>query len=657
MIAQRIWPSRPAPAPSPPTEVQPGETTGTAGPEAAVQGDQAPDATRLSVREAEAAEVITLGGTEGSSASPYRMAVWLSPVGAAVETVRLSDYAQKAKAPDRYRLLTPIKHDGEHWRSFAVERLILDGGQRLDLRTARWSGRKEQVDDGERAVFTLEVLAGDQPALALERSFTLRRQPLDLQRHDLEETLTVRNLGAAPRQVQVVELGPFGVTSEGRFVQDQSAFAGVRDGAVIDLQVKNFGEISKKQGGIELYPREEGDTSPLSWYGCGNVYFTATAGPVDATGKEIGGVIRSVRSFDLDEDKKTPDDVGVRVVSEVFPLEPGAERTLHTSIYLGPKDRLAFEDARNADYIARDYMQQITHGYGACSFNFLTNLMISLLNWLEKIFGNYGVAIIGLVIVVRALLHPITKKTQVNMMRVQQRMARLHPKIQEIKKRCGNDAMRLNQETMKLYREEGVNPMSQGLSCLPLFLQMPIWVALYSSLRNNVAMRGEGFLWWINDLTAPDALYSFAAPLTIPLLGWKISELNLLPILVGVTMFAQQKLMPKPQHQAAMDSPQAQQAEQMQKIMPYMSLIMIIFFYQLPSGLNLYIMTSSLIGTVEQLYIRRYISREGAAEPAPKKPAEPARTGRTAALFEWLQKKAEEAQKLPSQRDQGKSRR
>ena len=189
-----------------------------------------------------------------------------------------------------------------------------------------------------------------------------------------------------------------------------------------------------------------------------------------------------------------------------------------------------------------------------------------------------------------------------------------------------------------------------------LLLSLFLGVALYSSLRNNVAMRCEGFVWWISDLTMPDVFYQFDKPIVVPLLGWQIEAFHLLPILVGVMMFAQQKLMPKPKPAVAHDSPQAEQAEQMQKIMPYMSLMMIVLFYNFPSGLNLYIMTSSLIGTLEQVYIRKHI-KELEDSPPPPKTTKQKKPRKGPSMLEWLQKKAEEAQKVQSQRDQRTKRR
>ena len=188
---------------------------------------------------------------------------------------------------------------------------------------------------------------------------------------------------------------------------------------------------------------------------------------------------------------------------------------------------------------------------------------------------------------------------------------------------------------------------------VPMFLQMPIWVALFLSLSNNIGMRHQPLHFtWIHDLTAPDALYTFSSPL--PLIG---ESFNLLPLLVAVFMYLQQKLQPKPKPNPNMSDQQRQQQEMMQKMMPMMSIMMLIFFYKMPSGLNLYIMFSSLFGTLEQIRIRKHIKereekgelnkapRKGNDSPGGRKPGK-------SSFFERLQKMAEEAQKSQPRRQE-----
>ncbi len=603
-------------------------------------------------------ESIVLGTIEGGFKSPYRMQLDLSNQGASISKATLSDHWKRGGDKKNYVLLAPLhRKRGNPWRSLTVDRLTIDGKHRVDLRDLRWTAEKREVNNGESAVFTATIDAAGQPVLKLTRTFLLPAQAHETLRSDLQISLEIENVSDQEHRVIVVERGPIGLLSQGTFMPDQKVYAAWRTEGLIDLETKNFKEVGKiKQ--YTLYAADKHPDEPLEWYAGGNLFFTCTTCPVDAEGNAVSGVVAQVQAIDLDGNATTGNDVTSEVTSVQQTIAPGETKSLMSAVYLGPKDREAFSHASNVDYVNRDYMQQIKEGYGSCTFSALTDLMITLLNWLYKVTGNFGVAIIILVIVVRTLLHPITKKTQVNMVRMQKSMGSLQPKMEEIKRKHAGDNAKIQQEIMKLYREEGVNPMGQMLGCLPMFLQMPIWVALYSSLRNNVAMRGEPFVLWISDLTSPDCFYHFSKTVNVPLMG-EMTCFHLLPILVGVMMFAQQKLMPRPKPDPNVKkTPQSEQAEQMQKIMPYMSFIMIFLFYKFPSGLNLYIMTSSLVGAAEQVYIRKHIKQKdlegpkgGGMAKGPKKP----KSGPS--FLEKLQQKAEEAQKQAKQRSGKKDRR
>jgi YidC/Oxa1 family membrane protein insertase len=235
------------------------------------------------------------------------------------------------------------------------------------------------------------------------------------------------------------------------------------------------------------------------------------------------------------------------------------------------------------------------------------------------------------------------------MVRMQSRMGDLAPKLEELKKKHANDKTRLQQETMRLYREEGINPAGQLFTCLPMAIQMPIWVALWISLSSNIAMRLQPFFWWIDDLTAPDALYTFASPLNLPLVG-QLPAFNLLPFLLAIAMYFQQKLMPKPKPNPNATEQQIQQQQMMQKMGPLMAVMMLFIFYKAPSGLTLYIMFSTIFGAYEQHRIRKHIKdREEAGtlhKKAKDKPGMPKRPpGPLARMLNRLQSAADDAQK------------
>ena len=125
------------------------------------------------------------------------------------------------------------------------------------------------------------------------------------------------------------------------------------------------------------------------------------------------------------------------------------------------------------------------------------------------------------------------------------KMTKLAPKAEEIKKKYANNKAEMNKQMMALYREQGASPI---MGFLPMMVQMPIWIALWSAVYASIELRGAPFLpFWITDLSVPDALYRFPAAIALPLLGWKIESLNLLPILMGVAFYLQQKMMPSRQ--------------------------------------------------------------------------------------------------------------
>ena len=185
------------------------------------------------------------------------------------------------------------------------------------------------------------------------------------------------------------------------------------------------------------------------------------------------------------------------------------------------------------------------------------------------------------------------------------KMSKLAPRAEEIKKKYGNNKTEMNKQMMALYKEQGASPI---MGFLPMLLQMPIWIALWSAVNASVDLRGEGMLpFWITDLSMPDALFPLNIPL--PFFG-TIESFNLLPLLMGVAFYAQQKMMPI-QAAAAANPQMAQQQKMMQVMMPILFPLML---YTVPSGVNLYIMTSTFAGVVEQKIIRKHIKEKEEAD-------------------------------------------
>ena len=423
-------------------------------------------------------ETVTLGNISGHRDSPYRMLVELTNVGAAISRLLLSDHRQSVDTDARYQLLAPVPSDDPDspWHSVSLEKIVVDGRE-IPLADLKWDVRREESAGSQLAIFTATIVQADQPVLELQRTFRLPAQSAAARRHDLFINLRIRNLTDDSHEVIVTEHGAVGVTREGRFRQDRKLYGATLEEGLIRLRTLQFNDVLNQKKDPTLYERASAEANPLMWWATANLYFTFTRSPVDEQGAPETESIAIVEAVDLDEDETGEVDVTTRTTTVPMSIPPGGQRLLHTAVYAGPKDRKAFQDPANADYIRRDFMGQIKEGYGSCTFNFLTDWMIRLLNWLESVLHNFGVAIFFLVIIVRVLLHPVTKKTQVNMVKMQQSMGSLQPKMEEIKKKYANDNRRIQEETMKLYREEGINPMGQMLGCLPMLLQMPIWVA------------------------------------------------------------------------------------------------------------------------------------------------------------------------------------
>jgi YidC/Oxa1 family membrane protein insertase len=300
---------------------------------------------------------------------------------------------------------------------------------------------------------------------------------------------------------------------------------------------------------------------------------------------------------------------------------------VNLNLFAGPKLPELFDDARlalpNGATDVPLYAQLNYHGSidlgsccGFCGTAWLSMKMIWLLNKFYLVTHNYGVAIMILVVLVRLALHPLTKKGQVSMSKMQ----KLQPQMAKIKEQYKADKAKLNEEMMKLYKTGGGSPF---LGFLPMLLQMPIWIALWSGLTAAVQLRHAAFLpFWITDLAAPDALVRFGGqPYWIPLLSQfgmgPVSSFNLLPILFGVSMILQQKFMPGATGMAGgTGAPADAQAKTQRQMMYFMNIFFLVLFYNAPSGLTLYMMTSNFAALGEQYFIRKHIRQREEDEAA-----------------------------------------
>jgi YidC/Oxa1 family membrane protein insertase len=205
-------------------------------------------------------------------------------------------------------------------------------------------------------------------------------------------------------------------------------------------------------------------------------------------------------------------------------------------------------------------------------------VLLPLFNFLHGFIPNYGFVIVVFSLIIKIVVYPLTKQSYQSM----KKMSLLQPKITEIKETYKDDQQKISKETMKLYQTYGINPAG---GCLPMLLQMPIFVALWGMFRTAIELRQQPFILWIKDLSQPDIIYDLGFKL--PMFG--IQEISGLAILMGVTTFIQQKMtMKDPKQQALV------------YIMP---VFLTILFMTFPSGLNLYYFLFNLFSIAQQQYI------------------------------------------------------
>lgn len=254
--------------------------------------------------------------------------------------------------------------------------------------------------------------------------------------------------------------------------------------------------------------------------------------------------------------------IGFRSSNIIIPA--GTSHNVSTKLWTGPKLQTKMESV--ASHL------DLTVDYGWAWF--ISKPLFKLLQFIHSLVMNWGLAIICVTIIVKAILYPLTKAQYTSMAK----MRMLQPRIQELRERFGDDKQRMSQEMMRMYKEEKVNPLG---GCLPILLQMPIFIALYWMFMEAVELRHAPFFGWIQDLSAQDPYY-------------------ILPLLMGGSMYLLQKMSPTP----VADPTQ-------QKIMTFMPVAFTFFFLWFPSGLVLYWLTSNLITIAQQQWIYRGLEKKG----------------------------------------------
>ena len=502
-------------------------------------------------------------------------------------------------------------------------------GQSTSLFGAVWS---------QQSAGTFETILVDDagtPVLKIRRVFTLQAKQGD--GYDIALSQTVENLSAATHTISIVQYGPGDLTREAnemmdiRRLQFGYLMSERRDPAQTSVITHDamleratvVTNVAAAKFDVWPSPEQKEQDQHLSWFGTTNRYFSlAVHAPMTptATGVPSKSLATSIESIRASlGDPSSTDTTGaptlfIELHSPARTVAAGQTADFSMGVFAGPLDHVILSTV--PPYSALEMSGLIVYSMGGCcswcTFAWLANLMVIFLDFLHNyVVFDWALAIIALVLVVRLILHPISKKSQVQMQRLTKGMAEMKPELDALKARYGDDPKRMQQEQKRLCKEKGFNTVGCLGGFLPTFLQMPIWMALYAvlylafELRQQPAFFGvfQLFGGWnfLGDLSAQDRFITLPTP--INLYFFSLASINIVPLLMGGVFYIQQKYMAPPP-----STQQTPEQLQQQKMMRIMTVVMFpVMLYAAPSGLTLYIMTSTLVGIWESKMVRRYI--------------------------------------------------
>ena len=486
-----------------------------------------------------------------------------------------------------------------------------------------------------------------------------RRYRLTDNGYDIALEQRIQNLGDRDAEVRWVQYGPGDLDRDkGSFIEvrrfhfgylmpkdrDPAQASVIANGqlyerqALLDIVAERNGagggagmDDDSAMQAFDIWPNESSREQrlTLSWFGATNRYFTLCVhAPYDvAAGRTSRAITDSIENVFPNADLSLPTAQQVLVTELYGPVKTiaaGGSADWDLGIYAGPLERSVLESGD--PYTALNMRAIIVYLMSGCctfcTFTWLADFLVVFLAWIHGFTFDWALAIVILVCIVRIILHPVMKKGQVQMQRVSRLMADLKPEIDALQKKFKDDPAKMQAEQRRLFMERGVNPLGCVGGLLPTFLQMPIWIALYAvlffafELRQQEAFFGlfqllpnvvignaTLFGQFLGDLSRPDHFVEFGTPVDIYIT--KLTGINVLPLLMGFIFFVQQKYMSPPPSPNMTD-----EQKQQQKIMKVMMVVLFpVMLFQAPSGLTLYILTSSSIGIIEGRRIRKLVDQ------------------------------------------------
>ncbi len=457
----------------------------------------------------------------------------------------------------------------------------------LNLRRTEWTADKKSIELNETInEDTLTFTTTVQEQLKISKRFTFYNNSytvdLDVMFQNLKDDSTPLHIGGIePANGYELRWGP-GINAD-LLIHEKKAGKPGRRGAEGARAYVGTGKPKRELKNELVY-------ATVLWAGINSNYFSAIMIPdpqLEATYKLDNPKANGEKNVLVTASTET---AVLRIPS--FQLSNHNILTHTFRLYVGPKDDAMLKEITppNEPEIQLGLSKVIDFGF----FGPVAWAMLWLVKQLYSVFQNYGLSIIILTALVKILSFPLTRKAHVSMKKMQQ----LQPQLVELKEKYRDDPQRLNKATMRIYKENGVNPLS---GCIPWLPQLPIFWALFSLLGSAVELRGAPFFFWIDDLSAPDVLIDL--PFTIPLIFTQIDAIRFLPILNGLTTWLQQKFVGGMSATPATTNTQA-------KIMQFMPLIFVFLFYNWASGFVLYWLCNNVF-TVAQQYIQTKYFHDG----------------------------------------------
>ncbi len=551
-------PPEPAPAPETAVSQQATEAETAAAPPVAggaVETPATPEQLRAEAMATTARLPIDTPRLEGS----------ISLVGGRIDDLSLKDYRVSLEpGAENVTVLSPVGTPGAQYALYGW----VPGGD-LTFEDVPGANTEWTLEQGERLTpETPIVLRWDNgKGLVFRRTMSVDEDFL------FSVTQTVENTSGA-----AVRLAPYGIVARHGLPQQMNFFilhegvVQMADGTLTEIDYDDMPEMDFVER--EAARAEVAEVNQNGWIGFTDHYWMTTLIP--APGSAFTAVSKYVASADIFQTEAR------------FPaitVEPGQTASSEMALFAGAKEWETIRHYQNDVGIDR-FIDAIDWGW----FFFLTKPIFAVLHWLNAMIGNMGLAIIGLTILLKALLFPLARKSYISMAR----MKELQPEMEKIKERTGGDSQRMQKEMMELYKREKVNPAA---GCLPILLQIPIFFSLYKVIFVTIELRHAPFFGWIRDLSAPDpsSLYNLFG-----LLPWAAPEvgsilhlifIGILPLLLGISMWLQQKLNPAPT-----DPTQA-------AIFAWMPWIFMFMLGSFASGLIIYWIANNIITFVQQYLI------------------------------------------------------